>query len=101
MAVSPDYRKTMPRRRKRTLTISPWHGWAMFAMESQHVIALRMLKMSRGGPPALAEANLMLLEKWAAGVEAGTRLMTGDSSHRILDGYRKKVRANARRLSKD
>jgi len=39
-------------------------------------------------------------EKLATGLHEGWRLMTGGSAQSVLKGYRKKVQANARRLSR-
>ena len=89
----------MPRRIRRVPGLSAWYGLAMLGFESQQVIALRMLKLALGGPAAQAEASRMWLEKFAAAAHAGERLMKGDSSGKLIAGYRRKVRANARRLS--
>ena len=71
----------------------------MLAIESQQVIYLRTIKIAAGGKKAHREARLMVTEKVAAGLHEGWRLMTGGSARSVLKGYRKKVRANARRLS--
>jgi hypothetical protein len=88
----------MTRRRKSIGQLYPWYGLAMLALESQQVIGLRMIKMAKGGPAACVEANLMLLEKIAAATQAGGQLMMGGSTSKVIAGYRRKVRANARRL---
>jgi len=72
----------------------------MLAAESQHVIWLRSVKLAAGGEHALEEAQLMISEKAFAAFGAAGRLAMGDSPDRIVSGYRKKVRANARRLSR-
>jgi hypothetical protein len=46
------------------------------------------------------EADLMVSEKITAANHAGTRLMKGHSTDSVIKTYRRKVRANARRLSK-
>ena len=89
----------MPHRRKRIPGFSAWYGLAMLGLESQQVIALRMLRLALGGPAAQAEASRMWLEKFDAAAQAGERLMRGDPSEKLIAGYRRKVRANARRLS--
>jgi hypothetical protein len=89
----------MPRSRKRVPGFSEWYGLAMLGLESQQVIALRMLRLAQGGPAAQAEASRMWPEKLAAAAHAGERLIKGDSSAKLIAGYRRKVRANARRLS--
>lgn len=72
----------------------------MLAIESQQVIYLRTLKIAAGGKKAHREARLMVTEKVATGVHEGWRLMTGGSAQSVVKGYRKKVQANARRLSR-
>jgi hypothetical protein len=72
----------------------------LLAMEAQEVIFLRMLKMAAGGPNAGAEVARMITEKAAAGTAAATSLLTGGSPQRITADYRRKVKANARRLRK-
>jgi hypothetical protein len=73
---------------------------AMLAAESQQVMWLRLMKLSAGGAAAQAEANRMTSEKVMAGAQAMGRLMLGDSPDRVVSHYRRKVRANARRLSR-
>jgi hypothetical protein len=75
--------------------------------EAQGVIALRMMKLAAGGPAAAAETQLMIAEKLRAAAEAQTQvltsLMTGHghlAPSRAVAGYRRKVRANRRRLAK-
>ena len=69
-------------------------------LEAQQVIALRMMKLSQGGPGAHKEALKMVGEKMAASVEAATTLALGGSSESVLRRYRTIMRANAKRLSK-
>ena len=71
----------------------------MLLMESQAVIGLRMVKLAAGGASAHAEAQRMVGEKVAAAGEAAMLLATGASTQRVVSGYRRKVRANRRRLS--
>jgi hypothetical protein len=42
----------------------------------------------------------MVTEKVLAWAEAATSVATGGSSHQVVRGYRKKVRANTKRLRK-
>ena len=77
-----------------------WYNLTMLAAESQHVMWLRCMKLARGGPDAQKEANLMVSEKIAAANHAGMRLMTGGSVDSVMKSYRRRVQANARRLSK-
>ncbi|GBU17756.1 MULTISPECIES: hypothetical protein [Methylobacterium] len=72
----------------------------MLALESQQVIGLRMLKLSTGGAAAQAEAMRMVTEKVAAAGEAAMMLASGGSGAGVVAGYRRKVRANARRLQR-
>ena len=72
----------------------------MLAIESQQVICLRTIKIAAGGKKAHKEARLMVTEKVDAGLHEGWRLMTGASAQSVLKRYRKKVKANARRLSR-
>jgi hypothetical protein len=80
--------------------INSWLSLSMLAIESQQVIGLRLLKHAAGGPKAQAEANRMVSEKIAAASHATGRLMSGASADSIVTSYRKKVRANSRRLLK-
>ena len=73
---------------------------AMLAMESQTVIGLRMAKLAAGGGAAQAEVQRMVSEKVIAAGEAAFLLATGASSAKVVSGYRRKVRANHRRLSR-
>jgi hypothetical protein len=68
-------------------------------VEAQTVVALRLLKIVRGGSAAGEEAILMLTEKVAAAGEALATVMKGGSGQRVIRRYRSRVRANARRLS--
>ena len=72
----------------------------MLAAESQQVIALRLMKLAAGGAQAQAETQLMLSEKMTAATEAGAKLMAGGSSDSVVSDYRRKVRANIKRLTK-
>ncbi len=82
------------------------HWWkfstdlAMAGFEAQRVIALRLAKLSTGGPTASAEAGRMVAEKIAASAEAATTLLTGGSAQKVLQRYRTIMRANERRLSR-
>lgn len=71
----------------------------LLAMESQQVIGLRLAKLSLGGPAAQIEAQRMVSEKIMAASEAAMMIATGVSTQKVVTGYRRKVRANARRLS--
>jgi len=77
-----------------------WLDLTMLAVESQQVICLRSMKIAVGGKRAHKEARLMLTEKAVAGFQESWRLMMGAPAQSIVKRYRKKVRANARRLSR-
>jgi hypothetical protein len=77
-----------------------WFNMSMLALESQRAIWLRLLKLSAGGPKARREAKRMVSEKVVAAGRATTRLAKGGSANSVVSGYRRKVRANVRRLSK-
>jgi len=79
---------------------SSWFDMTMLAMESQQVIWLRTMKLASGGPEAGVEAQRMVSEKVAAASQAAMNLMSGHSPDSVVKSYRRKVRANARRLSK-
>lgn len=72
----------------------------MLALEANNVIALRLVKLMRGGRAAKREARLMVSEKIVAALEASASLMTGASGHDVVRRYRKHVAANAKRLGK-
>jgi hypothetical protein len=75
-------------------------NWMMLALESNHVIMLRLAKLMRGGKGALREAERMVSEKIQAGAKAGASLMAGASSDEIVRQYRRRVKANAKRLGR-
>jgi hypothetical protein len=72
----------------------------MLAIEANGVIALRMMKLMRGGRKARREARLMVSEKIHAALEATASLMAGASGDEIVDRYRRHVARNAKRLGK-
>lgn len=90
----------------------PFNSWMALSMQSaqlgfdaQRVIGLRMMCFAAGGPLAQTEAQRMIVEKSAALLEAqmtiATALATGrghNAAKSVLNGYRRKVRANHRRL---
>ena len=78
---------------------------ALLAFESQQVIALRLAKISRGGADAPREAQLMVSEKLATMAEGGQMMLHAAlggqqdlGADSIIQLYRRKVRANKRRL---
>jgi len=92
-------------------TFNPWVVLTMRAfqlsIEAQNVIALRMLRLASGDVRGQAELNRMVIEKIAAAAEAqvaaAAALLNGHKDHVIagkaLTVYKKRVRANRRRLS--
>jgi len=72
----------------------------LLAVESNGVIALRIMKLMRGGRRARREAELMVSEKIHAAFEAAASLMAGASVDEIVHRYRRHVAANAKRLGK-
>lgn len=80
--------------------------WAMLALEAQQVVALRLAKLAQGGPDVASETLLMIMEKMQALQESAALLLNAPmdgqkylNAPEILQLYRKKVRANQRRLS--
>jgi hypothetical protein len=61
-----------------------------------------MMKLMRGGRSRSArhEAKLMVSEKMNAGFEAAAHLMVGASGDEIVQRYRKRVAASAKRLGR-
>jgi hypothetical protein len=74
--------------------------WLMLSIEAHQVIALRLIRLTFGGRSARREAKLMVAEKVDAAFKANARLLAGASSDEILRMYRRRVGANAKRLSK-
>lgn len=73
---------------------------SMLAFEAQQAFWLRTLKLSAGGAASDREAELMVTEKVVAAQQAATQMMLGAAPASIIRGYRRKVRANVRRLSR-
>ncbi|BCW88108.1 hypothetical protein sos41_12460 [Alphaproteobacteria bacterium SO-S41] len=71
---------------------------AMLAADSQRVIALRMMKLAAGGKAAETEARRMVSEKMEAAADAATAMAFGASPGDIVKDYRRRVRANVKRL---
>lgn len=79
----------------------------MLGAEAATVITLRSARLAMGGTLAWQEAQRMVAEKGTAGIELGMALASGrlgTSAERIAGGtvahYRRRVRANRRRLTK-
>jgi hypothetical protein len=80
---------------------------AQLGLEAQSVVALRLMRLAGGGTHGFAEANLMVPDKIAALAEAqfaaAAAVMTGNShrgAKKVLHMFRKRVRANRKRLSR-
>jgi hypothetical protein len=81
---------------------------ARFGAEAWMVVGLRMARLAAGGPLAAREAQRMVTEKAAAAVEAqastSAALMSGASAktlrRKATSGYRRRVKANRRRLAR-
>jgi hypothetical protein len=69
----------------------------LLTLEAQSVIGLRLAQISMGQGSA-AEAQLMMTEKMLAFMDAATTVAAGGSAHMIVEDYRRRVQANARRL---
>ena len=79
-------------------------AWAL-GVEASTVIGLRTMKMATGGIDAAEEARLMVAEKMQAAIELQTALVTGQlggdplaGARKTIRHYRRKVKANRRRL---
>lgn len=86
--------------RKQRSGIAMLHPWMMLGMESNRVIGLRLMKLMLGGKSARREARLMVREKVHVGLKANARMMAGASVDELVQLYRRRVAANAKRLSK-
>jgi uncharacterized protein YjbJ (UPF0337 family) len=95
---------------KRT-RVNPWMNVGLDAwrltLEASQVIGLRTMKIAAGGSAAAAESQRMVREKIDAAVALQTLAMTGglgltapSAISGTLNHYRRKVRANRRRLAK-
>jgi hypothetical protein len=81
-------------------------AWSL-GIEASTVIGLRTLKLAAGGAAGEAEARRMVSEKIDAGLALQTLALTGGlgfnphgAAAKALTHYRRKVRANRRRLSR-
>lgn len=73
---------------------------AMLGFEAQMVIGQRMAMFILGDPKARNEADLMVTKKVKAACEAAMTLALGGTPHTVVQDYRRKVRANRKRLAK-
>jgi hypothetical protein len=94
-----------PRRRSAWERLA-WDGWTL-GVEASAVVALRALTVSRGGSAATREKGRMVAEKVDAALALQAVALTGglgmtpqQAASKSLRHYRRKVRANRRRLAK-
>jgi hypothetical protein len=92
--------------------LNPWFPLifktVQLGVEAQSVIALRMMRFAAGGAAGPAEARRMIADKIAAGFEAqAVAVSSVASGHKntvvagkVLRVFKKRVRANKRRLSR-
>ena len=94
-----------------------WNAWFALSLQTarlgwgspQNVIALRMLRIAAQRPGSQTEARRMVTEKVPALAEAqsaaATAVIKGGKGHlvakKVLGVYKKRVRANRRRLTKN
>ncbi|BCH22444.1 MULTISPECIES: hypothetical protein [unclassified Mesorhizobium] len=77
-----------------------WFDTMMLGLEAQQVIWLRALHLARGGKAGEREARRMVTEKVIAATQAAGAIAAGAGGKDVVRGYRRKVRANRRRLSR-
>ena len=76
----------------------PWYAGGMLALEASEVVRLRMEKFAHGDEDCEQEAQLMVIEKIVAVLEATASMFAGASTSSIIGRYREHVAANAKRL---
>lgn len=96
----------MPVRHSNSFASLMFDSWSL-AADASTVIGLRIAKMAAMDAAAITEMQRMVIEKAEAAAALQARAITGGMSaqpdraaRQILSHYRKKVRANKRRLSK-
>jgi hypothetical protein len=79
----------------------------LLSIEASSVIALRALKAVTGDASAVAEASRMVNEKIESGLALQAKAMSGGlgptahgAASRVITHYRRKVKANRRRLTR-
>lgn len=77
-----------------------WFDMAMLGIEAWQVMWLRTMKLATGGKRGEREARRMVSEKLVAAVQLSTEIASGASPEAMARLYRRKVRANLRRLSR-
>lgn len=73
-------------------------NFGLLGLEAQQVILLRTFQITNDLASASFEMQRMVTEKMFAANEAGFTVMRGGSADSVVRSYRRKVRANARRL---
>jgi hypothetical protein len=81
--------------------LGPWMkltvDTTLLGLEAQGVISLRLAQIATGQGSS-AEAQLMMAEKMLAFMDAATTVAAGGSANAVVQDYRRRVQANARRL---
>ncbi|HWK63952.1 MAG TPA: hypothetical protein VNS34_03380 [Rhizobiaceae bacterium] len=72
----------------------------MLGFEAQQVMVLRSLRIAGDLASAGLEIQLMVAEKMLAAAEANVTMARRGSVDSVVSGYRRKVRANKRRLAR-
>ena len=79
---------------------------AQLGLDAQHVVALRLMRLSGGGAAGATEARRMVADKMAALTEAqfaaAAAVLTGNShklANKLLRVVKARVRANRNRLA--
>ena len=93
--------------RARSSWLAIWADACSLGLEASSVIGLRTIKLAVGGKAATTEAQRMVNEKIEASLALQAKALRGGlgttalgTAAKTLDHYRKKVRANQRRLTK-
>jgi hypothetical protein len=76
-----------------------WNHALPFSSEACCVVALRAIKLSCGGMPAIDETWRIVTEKTIAFGETSVRAMQVERPLAMMFAYRRAVRNNLRRLS--
>src|SRR3954466_5107039 len=98
--MAPCYQWDVRPRAQEMLLFPSMINLMMLTLEAQRAIWLRSVRLALGGAAAEAEAAKMISEKFAAAAEATQDLIAGASPDRGVKGYRRKVRAKIKRLSR-
>jgi hypothetical protein len=92
--------------RRKSLARLSWDAWSL-GVEASTVIGLRTMRIASGGDPEGVEARRMVQEKIEAAVALQTLAFSGalgltavSAASGALKHYRRKVRANRRRLQR-